>query len=54
LIEGKAENGVSGEPTLWKLVNGVTAVGRDSKEDRAREIQEIAGGLMDRAKNFRK
>lgn len=50
LIEGRVENGVTGEPTLWKLVNGVTAVGRDSKPDRGREIQEIAGKLMDRAK----
>lgn len=54
LIGGKEENGVQGEPTLWKLVNGVTAVGRDSKADRAREIQEIAGGLMNRARDFRK
>lgn len=50
LTNGRADDGVSGEPTLWKLVNGVTALGRDTTGSRGREIQEIAGKLMDRAK----
>jgi len=54
LMDGKTENGVSGEPSLWKLVNGVTAVGRDADPARGREIQEIAGKLMNRVSLLKK
>lgn len=53
LVNGRQEDGVAGEPTLWKLVNGVTALGRDTAGGRGREIQEIAGKLMDRASNLK-
>jgi hypothetical protein len=54
LIEGKKEDGVTGEPTLWKLVNGVTAFARDQENGRDRELQEIAGKLMKRAETMKK
>jgi len=45
------EDGLTGEGTLWKLVNGMTAYARDMENpERKREISEIAGGLMERAK----
>lgn len=46
LVNNKIEDGVAGESTLWKLVNGITAVARDKDERRKRELQEIAGNLM--------
>jgi len=54
LTNGRTEDGVQGEPTLWKLVNWVTALGRDSEASRSREIQEIAGKLMERAASMKK
>lgn len=54
VMNGKADDGVSGEPTLWKLVNGVTALARDTEGNRGRELQEIAGKLMNRASTLKK
>jgi len=48
LVQNNPDDGVQGEATLWKLVNGVTAVARDKEPRRMREMQEIAGKLMDR------
>jgi hypothetical protein len=53
LMNGRAEDGVSGEPTLWKFVNGITAYARDREGAREREIQEIAGKLMKRAETLK-
>jgi len=53
LVNGRQDDGVAGEPTLWKLVNGVTALARDTEGGRGRELQEIAGKLMDRANNLK-
>lgn len=49
LMDGKAEDGVTGEPTLWKLVNGITAYARTAEPRRRLDLQEIAGELMNRA-----
>jgi len=48
LVQNNPDDGVQGEATLWKLVNGVTAVARDKEPRRMREMQEIAGKLMER------
>lgn len=51
LIDSRQDDGITGESTLWKLVNGVTATARDKAESdptRAREMQEVAGFLMKR------
>lgn len=54
LAQGRESDGVMGEPSLWKLVNGVTAVARDlESKDRERELQEIAGKLMSRAESLK-
>jgi hypothetical protein len=50
LMENKAEDGVQGEPTLWKLTQAVSAVGRDLDPRRKREMDEIAGSLLLRVK----
>ena len=48
LVQSNPDDGVQGEATLWKLVNGVTAVARNKQPRRMREMQEIAGKLIDR------
>lgn len=48
LVQGNPDDGVKGEATLWKLINGVTAVARDKEPRRKREMQEVAGKLMER------
>lgn len=48
VTNGKQEDGVTGENTLWKLVNGITAVARTAEPERKRDLQEIAGSLMQR------
>jgi hypothetical protein len=50
LMENKPEDGVQGEPTLWKLAQAVSAVGRELEPRRKREIDEIAGALLARVK----
>ena len=47
-MKGDVNDGIAGENTLWKLVNGVTAFARDQEPERKRELEEIAGQLMDR------
>lgn len=50
LMANKADDGVTGESTLWKLVQGITAHSRDLEPRRQRDLQEIAGDLMSRVK----
>lgn len=47
-MNNKAEDGVKGESTLWKLTQGITAIAREKTEERKRELQEFAGGLFKR------
>ena len=42
------DDGIVGEASLWKLVQGVTAYSRDAEPERSRELQELAGNLMNR------
>lgn len=46
----KPDDGVTGESTLWKLVQGITAHSRELEPRRQRDLQEIAGDLMNRVK----
>jgi len=46
LLENKSEDNLQGSPTLWKLVNGLTAVARDAEPLRGRELEQIAGSLL--------
>lgn len=48
LLENRPDDGITGESTLWKLVQGITAVSREMEPERQRELQEIGGRLMDR------
>lgn len=50
LMANKPDDGVTGESTLWKLVQGITAQAREIEPRRQRELQEIAGDLMNRVK----
>ena len=50
LMANKPDDGVTGESTLWKLVQGITAHSRELEPRRQRYLQEIAGNLMDRVK----
>ncbi len=46
LLESNPNDGLYGEPTMYKLANAITAVSRDSEPERRREIEIIAGGMM--------
>jgi hypothetical protein len=46
LMENDPANGLQGSPTLWKLVNGMTAVARDAKPERKRELEELASSML--------
>lgn len=50
LMANKPDDGVTGESTLWKLVQGITAHSRELEPRRQRDLQEIAGDLMERVK----
>jgi len=50
LMRNNPDDGVQGESTLWKLVQGITAHGRELNPRRERDFQEIAGELMNRVK----
>lgn len=49
LMENKIEDGVQGESTLWKMSQAVSAVSREAQDRRKRELEEVAGQLIDRA-----
>jgi hypothetical protein len=46
LMQNNPADGLQGSPTLWKLVNGMTAVARESKPERRRELEQIAGEML--------
>jgi hypothetical protein len=46
LMENNPDNGLEGSPTLWKLVQGLTAVARESTPERKRELELIAGNMI--------
>jgi len=48
LMSGRKDDGVDGEPTVWKLLNGITAVARDTEGRRAKELEDYAGQLMEK------
>lgn len=50
LMRNNPDDGVQGESTLWKLVQGITAHGRELDPRREKDFQEIAGDLMNRVK----
>ena len=52
LVAGRPEDGITGEGTLWKAVQGITAYARDVEPQRRRDLQEIAGDLMNRAQTM--
>lgn len=45
-VNNKESDGLSGGNTSWKFINGLTAVARDSEEDRKYQLEEIAGNLF--------
>ena len=49
-MRNSQDDGVGGESTLWKLVQGISAEARTKDGKRERELQEVAGNLMSRAK----
>lgn len=46
LMNGSSDDSVQGDPTLWKLVNGLTAVAREAAPERKRELEIIAGTML--------
>ncbi len=50
MLRNNPEDGVLGEPTLWKMAQAVGVVARDiENEDRKRDLQVIAGKIINRA-----
>jgi hypothetical protein len=49
-MNGNPDDGIQGQNTLLKLVNGITAHARTLTPERNRELQELAGNLMNRVK----
>jgi hypothetical protein len=45
--QGKPEDGVAGGNSLWKLSQAVSAVARAAEPRRKRELEEIAGSLLE-------
>lgn len=48
IMNNRYEDGVTGEATLWKLSQAITAHAREVEPSRAREMHEISGALLDR------
>lgn len=46
LMNNDPNDGVEGGASLWKLVNGMTAVARDAAPERRRELEQIAGDML--------
>jgi len=46
MLNNSPEDGLVGAPTKWKLVNGLTAMARDSEPERKRELEKIAGEML--------
>lgn len=50
LMNNNPDDGVTGSATLWKLTQAITAHAREVSPERARELHEISGNLMNRVK----
>lgn len=50
LMKNDPEDGVQGGATLWKLTQAITAHAREVSPERARELHEISGNLLNRVK----
>ena len=50
LLKNDPEDGVQGASTLWKLTQAITAHARELTPERARDLHEISGALMNRVK----
>jgi len=50
LMKNDPNDGVQGGATLWKLTQAITAHARDLTPERARELHEISGNLLNRVK----
>lgn len=48
LMDNKVEDGLQGEMSLWKMVQGVSAVARSKNEERRRFLEEVAGDMLDK------
>jgi len=46
MMNNDPANGLQGAPTMWKFVNGLTAVARDSEPERKRDLEKVAGQLL--------
>lgn len=46
LMRSSAEDGVQGEPTLWKFAQAIGAVARNVSEERRRFMEEQTGAVM--------
>lgn len=47
LMASRTDDGIQGEATLWKLMQGVSALARDAEPRRERELQELVGSMME-------
>ena len=48
LLDNRADQGLQGEPSLWKLTQAITAVANQGDDlRRKRELGEVAGALLD-------
>lgn len=50
LMNNNPDDGVQGSATLWKLTQAITAHARELTPERARELHEISGNLLNRVK----
>lgn len=50
LMNNNPDDGVVGGATLWKLTQAITAHAREVTPERARELHEISGNLLNRVK----
>lgn len=50
LMNNNPDDGVTGGATLWKLTQAITAHAREVTPERARELHEISGNLLNRVK----
>ncbi len=50
LMNNNPDDGVQGGATLWKLTQAITAHARELTPERARELHEISGNLLNRVK----
>lgn len=47
LLNNNPDDGIQGEGTIWKLSQAISAYGRNTEEKRSRELQEVAGALIE-------